>query len=155
MITVRPAAPDEDGILANHYLALWQSYGTPADDLEPNARERTLAFLREGRARQDLEAFLAGRDNRIVGSVCCEERRSPYPLVLRRSASRVGYVGSMFVEETARGQGIGRMLLERAVQHLREIGCTRVLLHSSIAGRPLYERYGFGPTGEMGLALGR
>ncbi|MCQ0969525.1 GNAT family N-acetyltransferase [Paracoccus sp. TK19116] len=153
MLTIRLATPSDDDVLVSHYVALWRSYGTADHEFEPDARERTSHFLREGRARHHLKAFIATFDGKIVGSVCCEEPRSPYPIVLRKPVSRVGYVGSMFVEDDARGRGIGKRLLERAIGHLREIGCTQVVLHSSTAGRPLYEGFGFGRTGEMSLSL--
>jgi hypothetical protein len=33
--------------------------------------------------------------------------------------------------------------------YLQEIGCTRLILHASPGGQPVYAALGFGPTNEM------
>jgi GNAT superfamily N-acetyltransferase len=64
-----------------------------------------------------------------------------------------GYVWSLFVEPSHRNRGVAKTLMERAIDHLHAVGCTHFALHSSQAGRPLYERLGFGTAVEMRLQL--
>ncbi len=45
---------------------------------------------------------------------------------------------SDFTDDGYRGQGVARKLLSMAVDHLEEIGCTSVVLHSSAAGKSLH-----------------
>ncbi|WP_400190675.1 GNAT family N-acetyltransferase [Hymenobacter sp. B81] len=59
-----------------------------------------------------------------------------------------GYILSVFVEEAARGQGLGSALLDQAFAVLRELGKRTVGLsvHQDNHGaRRLYERLGFMP----------
>jgi GNAT superfamily N-acetyltransferase len=65
------------------------------------------------------------------------------------------YLGELYVVPERRGHGLGRALLEAAMQHARERGAARIELNTSeddIAARGLYESTGFtnrerGPEG--------
>ncbi|WP_324671046.1 GNAT family N-acetyltransferase [Hymenobacter sp. GOD-10R] len=59
-----------------------------------------------------------------------------------------GYIMSLFVQEEARGKGIGTELMQTAFAVLREIGKSTVGLsvhHDNHRARALYERLGFLP----------
>jgi hypothetical protein len=43
--------------------------------------------------------------------------------------------------------------MNEAIAHLKALNCTRVLLHASPAGKPVYSRLGFSETNEMHLDL--
>jgi predicted GNAT family acetyltransferase len=73
--------------------------------------------------------------------------------VLTPAHRTYGYIWGVYVEEGWRCRGIARRLTEAVIEHLKGIGCTRVLLHSSPHGRTVYDKMGFAPTNEMGLAL--
>lgn len=148
-----PAGPSDDGVLADHYLALWHGYGMPPEHLLPDARERVLAFLAEARAAYELGAFLCRKDGAVVASAGCGVRRAPYPEVLRPVHRKVGYVFGLYVEPGHRRRGLARRLTEACLDHLRAIGCQTANLHSSEAGRPLYQAMGFEATSELRLVL--
>lgn len=150
---IRAATPQEDPLVVRHYLAVWDSYGTPADHYRADAEPLVLAWLAEARARHGLGVFLAVEDGQVVGSACCQRFRSPYPDVIEPSRRNPGYVWSVYVEPGWRGRGLAGQLVARAVGHLRDIGCSRVLLHSSQAGHGVYERMGFVSGSEMRLEL--
>jgi GNAT superfamily N-acetyltransferase len=57
----------------------------------------------------------------------------------------------MFVEPAHRRAGVARALLEACVAWGRKQGYTRIALHASDAGRPLYAAMGFRPSSEMWL----
>lgn len=57
----------------------------------------------------------------------------------------LGFVGNMLVAEDHRRRGIGGHVLETILAYLGEAGVVRIELYATSAGRPLYERYGFGP----------
>jgi ribosomal protein S18 acetylase RimI-like enzyme len=65
------------------------------------------------------------------------------------------YLEELYVVPERRGQGLGRALLEAAMDHARELGATRIDLNTSVddvAARALYESAGFtnregGPEG--------
>jgi ribosomal protein S18 acetylase RimI-like enzyme len=150
---IRKAIEADDPILVTHYLALWESYGIPKEHLSPDARDQVLAFIREGRRCRCGEAFLAAIGGRIVGSVACQVHISPYPEVVMPQYRRLGYVWSVYVDPDQRRQGIARELMNHAIAHLREVGCTMIALHSSDAGENLYLRLGFERAKEMRLRL--
>jgi len=61
--------------------------------------------------------------------------------------------GSVYVEPGFRRKGIARYLMEAALGHLKDLGCTMAVLHSSDAGERLYEELGFERAKEMRLKL--
>lgn len=60
-----------------------------------------------------------------------------------------GALHDILVDEAARGQGIGRLLLERVQRELRERGVARLVLHTAVqnhAAQRLFTGAGFRPT---------
>jgi ribosomal protein S18 acetylase RimI-like enzyme len=152
-IEIRKATAVADDILARHYLALWGSYGTPEDQMQPDARARVLAFIQDARKHRGLAVFIATVGGDVAGSVACQRHISPYPDVVMPTHRQLGYIWSVYVEPAHRRLGIARRLLDQALGHLRSIGCTTAVLHSSEAGERLYERAGFTLAKEMRLVL--
>lgn len=59
-----------------------------------------------------------------------------------------GQIGRMAVISEHRGKGVGRVLLEAAVEKARHLGLPRVYLHAQTHALTFYERSGFIPFGE-------
>jgi ribosomal protein S18 acetylase RimI-like enzyme len=150
---IRTATLTDDTLLVRHYLAVWESYGTPREHLLPDAEARIFEFIRDGRTHRCLGAFIAIVDEVAVGSSGCQLHLSPFPEVIAPSHRRFGYLWSVYVEPDWRRRGIALKLTECALEHLRAIGCTMAVLHSSGAGEGVYARLGFAPAKEMRLAL--
>lgn len=55
----------------------------------------------------------------IVGSVFCDVLRDP-------TGSPYGYISNVMVKKDCRGRGIGRMLIQRAVEYLTVTGVPRI-----------------------------
>ena len=55
-----------------------------------------------------------------------------------------GYIINMFVRPAARGTGVARALLETCLAAGPALDISRFTLHATDAGRPLYEKVGFG-----------
>jgi ribosomal protein S18 acetylase RimI-like enzyme len=153
LIEVRKATAVADDILAQHYLALWDSYGTPENQMQPDAKARVLAFIRDARKRRGLAVFIATVGGEVAGSIACQRHISPYPDVVMPAHRQFGYIWSVYVDPAHRRLGIARRLVDHALDHLRSIGCTTAVLHSSEAGETLYEQAGFKLAKEMRLAL--
>ena len=60
-----------------------------------------------------------------------------------------GYLLNVYVEPDYRKRGLAHQLVERSMAEARRRGIRVVTLHSSQAGRPIYERFGFHATNEM------
>lgn len=100
-----------------------------------------------------MKAFVALIDDNVVGSVACQLYPLLYPDVTIPSFRKFGYIWHVFVEASARRQSIATRLVEKSVEYLRSIGCTKAVLHSSPAGEAVYQRLGFKLANEMRLDL--
>ncbi len=150
---IRLASAADDQTIARHYLALWDSYGTPAEHYRPDAAGEVLTFLKAGREQHALAVFLALDEERIVGSAGCQLHTSPFPEVIRSEYRRFGYIWSVYVEPSHQRRGIAKELVSHAINYLRDLGCTTVSLNSSAAGKKLYCDLGFQLASEMRLPL--
>jgi GNAT superfamily N-acetyltransferase len=147
------ARPADDPVLVRHYLAIWDSYGTPQEDYADDAASKVASFIEETRAGEHHGGFLALVDGEIAGSAICCLLRSPYPEVIRRERRLRGYIWSVYTVSAHRGKGIGKALTRRAINHLQEVGCNSIVLHASDAGAPMYNQLGFQAAGEMRLEV--
>jgi GNAT superfamily N-acetyltransferase len=71
----------------------------------------------------------------------------PHPL--DPVAAARGYLLNFWVEPPYRKRGLARGLVKKAVAESRRRGLRVTVLHASAAGRPIYEKEGFGSSGEM------
>jgi GNAT superfamily N-acetyltransferase len=62
-------------------------------------------------------------------------------------------VRAMFVRADWTRRGLGRRILEACEAAARQEGFTVLALMATLPGRPLYEAYGFRPTGESDIML--
>jgi putative acetyltransferase len=95
-------------------------------------------YLRAIRRSGDAGVFVAEDRGRIVGRLSLA--RDPHP-----ASAHVADLGLM-VAVSHRGRGIGRALLECAVDWARGVGVTKLELHVFPHNEPairLYERFGF------------
>jgi predicted GNAT family N-acyltransferase len=60
----------------------------------------------------------------------------------------------MAVLREARGQGVGRQLLEALIERARARGMTRVVLNAQTHAAAFYARFGFTRTGEPFMEAG-
>jgi hypothetical protein len=65
------AHPEHDDIVVAHYLAIWESYGTPREHLREDAEEIVHEFLKIDRAEQELASFIAFDERAAAASVSC------------------------------------------------------------------------------------
>ena len=150
---IREAGPDEDEILVRHYRALWESYGVADEFIRPDAEQAVRDFIKDGRSGYQMAAFLAVIGGKVVGSAACQLHRLPYPDVTTAVFRKFGYIWHVFVDPAARRQGVATRLVERAIEHLGALGCTKAVLHSSDAGESVYRQAGFEIAKEMRLDL--
>ncbi|MBC7856748.1 MAG: GNAT family N-acetyltransferase [Pirellulaceae bacterium] len=55
----------------------------------------------------------------------------------------VALISMVLVEQEHRGRGVGKALMNRAIQVAEELGCRTIRLDATPLGRPLYEALGF------------
>jgi GNAT superfamily N-acetyltransferase len=90
------------------------------------------------------EVFLADRDGKVVGLA------TVHILSVLNRIRDVAWLTALVVDESARGTGVGRRLVESVEAFARQQGCERlsVTTHEDRAdARAFYVRIGFEPTG--------
>jgi ribosomal protein S18 acetylase RimI-like enzyme len=150
---IREARLDEDSLIAQHFYQLWIDNNVSTNSIRSDWLEITLEFINHSRQELGYQAFVAEADHIVIGSVSCQLFAGLYPLALADSYRKYGYIWNVYVEAPYRGQGIGKKLTSRAVDHLKSIKCTRVILHASPLGKPVYDSLGFSDSNEMRLDL--
>ena len=111
------------------------------DPGEPQHRDAFERYL----ARDDTLALLADDGGEVVGFVDVEFRQRLNFLEPQ------AWVPDLVVAESARGKGVGRLLLEEAERRARERGCWGMTLESANwrdETHAFYERVGWKSTGK-------
>ena len=97
---------------------------------------RKARHLDEDVARDPSGIFVAEIDGRIVGCITTWQDRE----------AGIGHIPNLAIEADCRGQGLGRQLIEFALQHFRDAGLTHAkieTLEQNATGQHLYTTLGF------------
>lgn len=97
---------------------------------------RKARHLDEDAAREPEGIFVAEIDGRIVGCITTWQDRE----------AGIGHIPNIALEADCRGQGLGRKLIEYALQHFRDCGLTHAkieTLEQNAIGYHLYTSLGF------------
>ena len=85
-----------------------------------------------------ITLFIAEDENKVLGTLTL----AIYPTPLTRKA----WIEDVVTDNDARGKGIGKLLIEAAMEHAKKLGIEKVDLTSSndrIAAHGLYKKTGF------------
>lgn len=152
-VLTRPATPDDDVTIATHFAAMWAANNVSPQQMRCDWMPRTLAFIAEARKSRGFGAVVAEAEGQPVGSAAAQFFGGLYPDVLTTDYRLFGYIWGVYVDPGWRRQKVGEGLTRACVDHLRALGCSRVVLHATPLGRPVYERLGFAASNEMRLDL--
>ena len=111
-----------------------------------------MAFIAAARADGSFLSYVARSGADIVGSLAVQQFAGLYPDVIRTDYRRYGYVWGVFVCPERRRKGIASVLVQRSMNDPQQLGYSRVPLHASVMGNPVYE-LGFTTTNEMQVDL--
>ncbi len=142
-IQLRETTPDDDAVIAQQFYQMWRDLDVPADSIADDWQPHILAYLADARQALNYKGFAAECDRQMVGSVSCQLFAGLYPNILKPDYRQYGYIWGVYVEADFRRQGIAKTLTQRAIAHLKAIGCTRAVLNASPLGQPLYQQLGF------------
>ena len=108
------------------------------DDLDFADRQKE----REGWAasREQFKLYLEHDRNGCFVAMADDQ---PVGMVTTTSFGPSAWIGNLIVEPDFRSRGIGRALMEHAIDQLRERGATTVRLEGDPPGIPLYRKLGF------------
>jgi GNAT superfamily N-acetyltransferase len=144
---IRTATRADAAIIARHRVRMFRELGEPPETeaaVERAARDRLQDLLSSGEYR----GWLAETGGIVVAGVGA----LLHPRLPRHSnlaGAPEAYLLNVFTEPAHRRRGLARALIDAVVAWCCQQGVTRVALHASDAGRPLYEALGFSPTGEL------
>jgi ribosomal protein S18 acetylase RimI-like enzyme len=151
LITIREATTQEDLLIAQHSYQMWQDIGVPEDAIKPDWCDATLEFIEQARRDLFYKGFIAEVDDVIIGSASCQIFAGLYPNIFQPEYRKTGYIWGIYVEPSYRRQGIAKQLTSIAVEYLKAIACTQVVLNASPAGKPVYSNLGFSEGNQMVL----
>jgi len=122
-----------------------------SDAASEKVREPAEYLQRLGLDRRDGGHFVVGawHEGRLLGAAACERE-------LRLKVRHLGHIVGMMVSADARGQGIGRDLLDAAIAGARVAGLemlTLTVTAGNAAAIHLYETSGFVRYGSLPRAL--
>ena len=147
------ADEDSDHVVAENFLKQLRDNEFDDSRFRRDVHMKILNFIEEIREKNKYKAVISYLDDNIIGSAGCQLYSPPYPVVFPEDYMTLGYIWGVYVEPSFRRHGIGARMTNAAIEYLRSIGCTRVLLHTSIFGRSIYEQIGFVESDEMKLNL--
>jgi GNAT superfamily N-acetyltransferase len=131
-LTVRPVAPTD---LAQ-WEALWEGYNAFYERTVPPEITR-VTWSRFFDASEPVYALVAEKDGRLVGLV---------HYLFHRSTSLIDptcYLQDLFTTKAARGQGVGRALIESVYERARSAGSLRVYWQThetNVTAMALYDK---------------
>ena len=105
-------------------------------------QERRREGIEHDLQRNGAHAFVAEGDGQVVGFVCTR--------ILPEQAS--GHIANLAVAKDFQSRGIGKMLIQRALDHFRECGMryARIeTLEQNPKGQKLYPSFGFKEIGRQ------
>lgn len=140
---LRIARANDADAFVEQRISLFTSQGELAAgaDFDRLRRETKGTFLETVGRGSPIVWLAEDRTGRVVGSAALVlVQRFPS---LQNTSRFEGYVAHMFVDESARRRGIGTALLNTMIDEARRRGLVRLRLHSTEAGRALYDSFGF------------
>jgi N-acetylglutamate synthase-like GNAT family acetyltransferase len=132
-VRVRPARPDEAGAISA--LALRSKAHWGYDEAFLAACRRSLTFVPEEVVPRRMA--VAERDGMLVGMVTLDGEPPE------------GEIGNVWVEPDAIGTGIGRILVDHAVERARALGFASLLIAADPNAEGFYRRMGAQPAGAV------
>lgn len=142
------AGPEDAHEVVRLMLAFREWYGKPTS---PEADAQFAGVIKRLIVRDDAEYLLGcGDGGRPAGVAQLRYRLSVW------TGSEDLWIEDVYVDEAARGKGLGRALVVEALQRARERGCGRVELDVDVVNEParaLYTKLGFRDKSEGGSLL--
>ena len=116
------------------------------DIFRPGAVKYTEEELKEILADESRPIFVGVADGRVLGYSFCQLRQYRDSTVLTDRTEL--YIDDLCVEETCRGQHVGRQLYDHTCAYAKEIGCAFVTLNvwcGNDSAMAFYEKRGLTP----------
>jgi GNAT superfamily N-acetyltransferase len=150
--SIRRASLKDLDVLVDQRRAMWTDMGV-TDQLRLQRADR--AYKRWTRTRlrnhQLLGWLVENRDGKVAGGGCLWlQPIQPGP---NHTGMTQPYLLSMYTSPEFRRRGVASMVVGQAIEWCKRRGYSRLRLHASEMGRPVYRQFGFKRGWEMRLDL--
>ena len=150
ILTIREAMQQDEALIAKHLCQIAYELGFPSSSIRQDWLEKTIQFIDYARRELRYKGFVAELNDEIIGSSSCQILEL-YPMLSHQYQK--GYIWGIYVEAPYRRRGVATKLMQQAMIHLKEIGCTKAVLHASDQGKLLYSSFGYTESNEMVVSL--
>jgi GNAT superfamily N-acetyltransferase len=152
--TIRRATVTDATTIAEHRVGMFRDMGyVPNEELAQQLRDASIATIGAALSDGTYVGWLAiNSANEVVAGAGVHIKPHLPRFAPDRQSVETGplpLVVNVYTEPAWRQRGVARALMQTIMEWATKQGFDRVLLHSSDAGRPLYESLGFVPTKEM------
>lgn len=147
---IRRATVADAAIIAHHRAGMFRDMGMLADDEADVLRAASCTYLLTALADDTYLGWVVEAQQAVVAGGGVVVR----PLLPRPGTphgDEEAYVLNVYTEPEHRRRGLARCLMQEILTWCRARAITRIALHASDDGRPLYETLGFVQTNEMRL----
>jgi GNAT superfamily N-acetyltransferase len=148
VFTTRPATVADATLITAHRRAMFESMPNPQAPVLDTMCPAFEAWVRERLAAGRYFGWIIDDNGQPVASAGLMILDWP-PHPLHPTSDKRAYLLNVYVEPACRKRGLARQLLERCIGEAQRLDIPVVTLHSSDAGRSVYEKFGFHPTSEM------
>lgn len=149
---IRRATVADAGVIAHHRVAMFRDMGVLAEREAPALHVASHAYLTTAlRSGEYLGWVIEAQGQVVAGGGALIRPLLPRPECTQGSAE--AYVLNVYTEPAHRRRGLARQLMRVIIEWCMAHGITRVSLHASDDGRPLYVAVGFLQTNEMRLEV--
>ncbi len=145
---IRRATVADAAVIGHHRAGMFRDMGLIADDEVAALRAASCTYLLAALADGTYSGWVAEVQGDVVAGggamIRCLMPRPGYP-----HGDEEAYVLNVYTEPEHRRRGLARRLMQEILAWCHARGMTRIALHASDDGRPLYESLGFVQTNEM------
>ena len=147
-MTTRFATLADAALITAHRRAMFATMPNP-NEAKLDAMSRAFEpWVKERIAEGKYLGWIMEEDGKLAGSAGMLIMDWP-PHPLHPETRERAYLLNVFVEQEFRRRGLANTLVEQCLKEAERRGIRVVTLHSSDAGRPVYEKLGFRSTSEM------
>jgi GNAT superfamily N-acetyltransferase len=141
-VTIRKVKLDDLETMTNYRLDyLTELQGEKDEVYKKKLKEDLLIFFKMTMEKGSFFALMAEQEGEVLafGGMVIKQ----IPGDFNQSSYLEGDILNMYTIPTARRKGISSLILERLLKEAREIGISKVALHTSKDGELLYRKFGF------------
>jgi ribosomal protein S18 acetylase RimI-like enzyme len=152
--TARRATPEDAAELTRLRVVMFEGMGFGVSDLGPAWRQHSIGhFQARLRDTGEFAAFVIDKPGATGLAACAVGWLNPHLMALNDLSGRRGYIANACTDEDYRSRGYGRATITPLLDWMRAAAVSRVDLHASVDGEPLYRSLGFAPPKFTGMTL--